>query len=251
MTDPDHGDVTSRFVHVPARRGDPTRTFHPRRSALGVERTRALAELWPRFGLSVHDEALGTGPRRPDGRLDTDALFGRPAPVVLEIGSGMGEATAAMAEAAPGRDSLAAGAHLPGVALLKALADRLAVRNLRVAHGDALVLVERLTPDCLDAVHAFFPDPWPKARHHKRRLVTPDRVALLRSRLRVGGTLHLATDWPDYAEAALAALGADPGLAVAYGGAAPPPAPPPAAARGRKGGAAGRPPVDLVAVRVR
>ena len=119
--------------------------------------------------------------------------------MVLEIGSGMGEATMAMAAADPARDYLAVEAHLPGVANLLVLLARSGLTNVRIAHGDGLTLAARLAPDSLDAVHLFFPDPWPKARHHKRRIVAPEHVALLRSRLRVGGALHCATDWEPYA----------------------------------------------------
>lgn len=201
------------FRHVASRPHEPLRTFHPRRATLGRDRERALAHLWPRYGFSVHDDALGRAPVRPDGTLDTSALFGRDAPVVLEIGSGMGETTVAMAAADPARDYLAVEAHLPGVANLLVLVESAGLTNVRVAHGDALDLVRRHVPEgTLDAVHVFFPDPWPKARHHKRRLVQPAHVALLRSRLRVGGTLHCATDWVDYADRMLDVLTADPGL---------------------------------------
>lgn len=200
------------FRHVAARPHEPLRTFHPRRAPLGREREDALRFLWPRLGFSVHD-ADSPMPLTTDGALDTVALFGRSAPLVLEIGSGMGETTATMAAADPSRDYLAVEAHLPGVANLLGLLDRAGLTNVRVAHGDALDLVRTALPEeSLDAVHVFFPDPWPKARHHKRRLVQPSHVALLRSRLRVGGTLHCATDWVDYADAMLEALTADPFL---------------------------------------
>ncbi|MFC3738039.1 tRNA (guanosine(46)-N7)-methyltransferase TrmB [Paractinoplanes deccanensis] len=164
----------------------------------------AHAELWPRLGLTVED-----GDRSP---LDLGRLFGRAAPVVLEIGFGMGDTTAAMAAADPGRDYLGIEVHTPGIGNLLALAGELGLTNVRVARGDAMELVHRLAPGSLDAVHIFFPDPWPKARHHKRRLVRPGNVALLRERLRPGGVLHCATDWPHYAEAMAETLDADPGL---------------------------------------
>jgi tRNA (guanine-N7-)-methyltransferase len=161
----------------------------------------------------VHDDAEGTPPLTAAGFLDMRALFGRVAPVVLEIGSGMGEVVAAMAAADPDRDYLAVEAHLPGIANLLGLLQSQSVTNVRVAHGDALDLVRRLVPESsLAAVHVFFPDPWPKARHHKRRIVAPDHVALLRSRLVPGGTLHCATDWAPYADVMLETLTADPGL---------------------------------------
>ncbi len=200
------------FRHVASRPHEPLRTFHPRRAVLGREREDALRHLWPQFGFSVHD-AASPMPLSADGSLDTVALFGRSAPLVLEIGSGMGETTATMAADDPARDFLAVEAHLPGVAHLLGLIDRAGLRNVRIAHGDALDLVRtRLPQGSLDAVHVYFPDPWPKARHHKRRLVQPSHVALLRSRLRVGGTLHCATDWVEYADAMLEVLTADPGL---------------------------------------
>lgn len=212
------------FRHVAARPHEPLRTFHPRRAPLGREREDALRFLWPRLGFSVHD-ADSPVPLTAAGALDTVALFGRSAPLVLEIGSGMGETTATMAAADPSRDYLAVEAHLPGVANLLGLLDRAGLTNVRVAHGDALDLVRTALPEeSLDAVHVFFPDPWPKARHHKRRLVQPSHVALLRSRLRVGGTLHCATDWVDYADAMLEALTADPLLENTADGFTPRPA---------------------------
>ncbi|MBX9244818.1 tRNA (guanosine(46)-N7)-methyltransferase TrmB [Actinotalea ferrariae] len=197
----------------------PLRTFHPRRAPLGPARRDALERLWPELGLSVHDAASR------DGALDRRALFGRDAPLVVEIGSGMGEAVAAMAAADPGRDYLAVEAHLPGIANLLLRLEAAGIGNVRVAHGDALELLRRCVPEAsLDAVHVFFPDPWPKARHHKRRIIAPEHVALLRSRLVPGGVLHCATDWLPYAEVMLEVLGADPGLENPYGGFAPRPA---------------------------
>jgi tRNA (guanine-N7-)-methyltransferase len=145
--------------------------------------------------------------------LDAVAIFGRPVPLVLEIGSGMGEATVAMAAADPHRGYLAAEIHTPGVANLLALVEERGLDNVRVVDGDALDLLRhRIAPDSLDAVHVFFPDPWPKKRHHKRRLIQARHVALLRSRLVPGGRLHCATDDTGYAEAMLDTLRADPGL---------------------------------------
>jgi tRNA (guanine-N7-)-methyltransferase len=167
----------------------------------------AHAALWPRLGVTVAD-----GDRTP---LDLADLFGRSAPVVLEIGFGMGDALAAMAAADPARDYLGAEVHTPGIGNLLALVAEQNLANVRVARGDAIELLHRLAPGALDAVHVFFPDPWPKARHHKRRLIRPDTVALLRDRLRPGGLLHCATDWPHYAAAMAGTLDADPLLARA------------------------------------
>jgi tRNA (guanine-N7-)-methyltransferase len=213
------------FRHVAASANEPLRTFHPRRAALGAGRQDALVRLFPRLGFSVHDGAQGPMPLRNDGSLDTDRLFGRTAPVVLEIGSGMGEATAVMAAADPDRDYLAVEAHLPGIARLLTLIEAAGTTNVRVAHGDALDLARRRIPESsLDAIHIFFPDPWHKTRHHKRRIIQPEFVALLRSRLVVGGTLHCATDWEPYAEEMLRVLDADPGLHNPSGTFAPRPA---------------------------
>ncbi|MBB4698137.1 tRNA (guanosine(46)-N7)-methyltransferase TrmB [Paractinoplanes abujensis] len=164
----------------------------------------AHAALWPTHGLLISD-----GDRTP---LDLDELFGRDNPKVLEIGFGMGDTLAATAQADPGRDYLGIEVHTPGIGNLLALIQDQDLSHVRVARGDALHLLHRLAPGCLDAIHIFFPDPWPKARHHKRRLIQPANVALLRDRLRPGGILHCATDWPDYAEAMAETLDADPGL---------------------------------------
>lgn len=203
----------SAFQHPRTTAGEPVRTFHPRKAVLGPRRAEALERLWPQLGFSVHDPELGPPPTTSAGTLDTTALFGRTAPLVLEIGSGMGDTTAAMAAADPARDYLAVEVHLPGIAHLLTLVEDRGLTNVRIAHGDALDLVRRVVaPDSLDAVHVFFPDPWPKVRHHKRRIVAPEHVALLRSRLRVGGTLHCATDWEPYAAQMLEVVGGDPGL---------------------------------------
>lgn len=211
-------------------------TFYGRRGRLRKQRRDALDRLLPGYGVEVTGEPL-----------DPVALFGRSAPLVLEIGPGMGGATAAMAAADPDRDYLAADVHAPGVANLLLLVEERGLTNVRVAYGDALVLLEQRIPESsLDAVHAFFPDPWPKARHHKRRLFQPPHVALMRSRLRPGGTIYAVTDWPDYAAAIRETLDADPELVNAYPGWAPPRADRPVTKYERKAAAAGRRPFELV-----
>jgi tRNA (guanine-N(7)-)-methyltransferase len=214
------------------------RTFHPRRGRMSDRQTDALARLWPAYGLDVPD---GPGPT-----VDLADLFGRRAPVVLEIGSGMGDSTAAMAAADPDRDYLAVEVHTPGIANLLDLAHGRGLGNVRVARGDALELVRRLPEGALDAVHVFFPDPWPKARHHKRRIIQPAHVALLRSRLAPGGTLHCATDWAEYAEAMRETLDADAELVDCHGGFAPRPAHRPVTKFERRALTAGRPIADLI-----
>ncbi|KGM13145.1 tRNA (guanosine(46)-N7)-methyltransferase TrmB [Cellulomonas bogoriensis] len=199
--------MTATFDQAAGAAHQEIRTFHPRRSPLSRAQREALTHLWPGLGFSIHNPANGTPPSHPDGTLDTTALFGRRAPVVLEIGSGMGEATVAMAAADPDRDYLAVDVHIPGIATLLQRVDTAGVGNVRVAHGDAMTLVrEHVAPSSLDAVHVFFPDPWPKARHHKRRLVQERHVRVLTDRLRPGGTLHCATDWDEYAEQMLTVL---------------------------------------------
>ncbi|MDQ2778369.1 MAG: tRNA (guanosine(46)-N7)-methyltransferase TrmB [Pseudomonadota bacterium] len=169
---------------------------------MGSGQIRALAELGPRFVLPYHAAPL-----------DLPATFGRSAPVVLEIGFGMGDATAAVASAQPDVDFIGVEVHPPGVgAMLKYIgAQQLA--NLRIVQHDAVaVLQQMLTPDSLAGIHVWFPDPWHKKRHNKRRLVQPALTALLASRLAPGGYLHCATDWQPYAEQMLQVLSAESGL---------------------------------------
>ncbi|MGC9669875.1 tRNA (guanosine(46)-N7)-methyltransferase TrmB [Planosporangium sp. 12N6] len=206
---------------------------------MGERHRDALDRLLPVYGLPVTGEPV-----------DLAALFGRRAPVVLEIGSGMGDATVGMAAADPGRDYLAVDVHTPGIANLLALIEERGLTNVRVALGDALELVGgQLAPDSLAAIHVFFPDPWPKARHHKRRLIQPRHVALLRSRLVPGGTLHCATDSADYAEAMVETLTADPELTNAHPGYAPRPPYRPLTKFEERGVRAGRDVFDLIFTR--
>jgi tRNA (guanine-N7-)-methyltransferase len=202
----------------------------------------AIDRLWASRGLDVAE----TG----EIHLDRVALFGRLAPLVLEIGCGMGEATVAMAAADPGRDYLAVDVHTPGLGSLLAAADERGLGNVAAACGDALVLLaDGLDPGSLDAVHVLFPDPWPKARHQKRRIIRPDAVALMRDRLRPGGTQHVATDWPDYAAQMLDVLTADPGLRNTATGYAPRPPARPVTKFEQRARSAGRPVADLIFTR--
>ncbi|WFE29045.1 tRNA (guanosine(46)-N7)-methyltransferase TrmB [Solwaraspora sp. WMMD791] len=214
------------------------RTYHPRRGRLSGRHHDALDRLFAAYAMTVVELPAP---------LDLPAVFGRAAPVVLEIGFGMGDATAEMAAADPDRDYLAVEVHTPGIAHLLALIEQRELTNVRVAVGDALDLARRCLPEqSLDAVHAYFPDPWPKARHHKRRLIQPAHVALLRSRLRRGGRLHCATDWAPYAEVMLETLTADPELVNPHDGFAPRPAYRPQTKFERRGARAGRPAYDLI-----
>ena len=177
----------------------PIRSFVLRAGRMGPGQQRALDELGPRFVLPYRPEAL-----------DFAATFGRQAPVVLEIGFGMGDATAQIAAALPGTDFIGIEVHAPGVgALLKRIGE-LQLTNLRLVQHDAVdVLQHMLPPGSLAGVHIYFPDPWHKKRHHKRRLIQPAFVQQLASRLAPGGYLHCATDWQPYAEQMLQVLGAE------------------------------------------
>jgi len=133
--------------------------------------------------------------------LDLPGLFGRTAPTILEIGFGMGDTTAEIAAASPDRDFLAVDVHTPGVGALLKLVQARGLTNIRIVEHDAREVVDFQLPDnCLTGIHVFFPDPWPKARHHKRRLIQTQFVDKLATKLSPGGYLHLATDWPDYAD---------------------------------------------------
>jgi tRNA (guanine-N7-)-methyltransferase len=150
--------------------------------------------------------------------LDLAALFGdADRPVVLEIGFGMGDATAQMAAADPATGILAVDVHTPGQGNLLALADRHGLANVRIANGDAIVLLrDMLPPASLAGLRVYFPDPWPKAKHHKRRLIQPDFLTLVNPLLRRGAVVHCATDWEPYAEQMLEVLGAASGLVNQY-----------------------------------
>ena len=145
--------------------------------------------------------------------LDFEEVFGRRAPVVVEIGFGMGAATAQIALEHRDVDFIGVEVHQPGIGALLKLMGEGGLTNLRIVEHDAVEVVEQMiAPASLAGVHVFFPDPWHKARHHKRRLIQPAFVALLASRVALGGYLHCATDWEDYAEQMLEVLGAEPSL---------------------------------------
>jgi tRNA (guanine-N7-)-methyltransferase len=207
MTDSADTDLAA----PPERRS--IRSFVVRAGRMGPGQTRALAELGPRFLL----------PYTP-APFDFAASFGRVAPQVLEIGFGMGDATAAIAQALPATDFIGVEVHTPGVgALLKQIGER-GLTNLRLIQHDAVdVLQQMIAPASLAGVHVFFPDPWHKKKHNKRRLIQAELVALLVSRLAPGGYLHCATDWQPYAEQMLDVLSAEPALANTAEGYAPRP----------------------------
>ena len=184
------------------------RTFHARRGRISAAQAEAVRTLLPRYGV-------------PEGTLDVTTIFGG-RPVVVEIGFGLGDATVEMAETDAGTGIVALDVHTPGVARLLLAIEERGLDNVRVVHGDAVPFVrDRVPAGSLAAVRAFFPDPWPKARHHKRRLVRPDLVAILAARLRPGGVVHVATDWAPYAEVMREVLDAEPLLRDRYDGPAP------------------------------
>jgi tRNA (guanine-N7-)-methyltransferase len=151
-------------------------------------------------------------PYSPDV-LDLEITFGRAAPKILEIGFGMGETTAAIAQAHPQNDYLAIEVHTPGVGSLLKQIEEKQLKNIRIIQHDAVeVLRDMLADNVLDGAHIFFPDPWHKARHNKRRLIQAPFVAQLVQKLKPGGYIHVATDWQDYAEKVLAVLSAEPQL---------------------------------------
>ncbi|PZH14649.1 tRNA (guanosine(46)-N7)-methyltransferase TrmB [Streptomyces sp. NTH33] len=177
------------------------RSFQPRRSRVTAGQADALQRLWPKWGLDIDGQRV----------IDLAELFGNTNPVVLEIGFGMGEATAEMAAADPDTNILAVDVHTPGQGNLLNLADHDGLTNVRVANGDAIILLrEMLAPGSLDGLRVYFPDPWPKKRHHKRRLIQPEFLTLAAARLRPGALVHCATDWEPYAEQMLDVLTAHP-----------------------------------------
>jgi tRNA (guanine-N7-)-methyltransferase len=191
-------------------------SYVQRGGRMTVGQQRAWQERWPAYGREIAE--------LPAGPVDFDAWFGREAPVLLEIGSGMGETTSQLAQAAPELNYVAVEVYAAGLGQLMLRADKLGVENLRLLHGDAVVLLEQhVAPGSLHGVRVFFPDPWPKKRHHKRRLIQPELVALVASRLEAGGTLHLATDWANYAEQMLDVCSAELLLRNRYEGWAPRP----------------------------
>ena len=197
--DPERADAASPTPRI--------RSFVVRAGRIGPGQARALATLAPRFVIPF----VGAP-------VDFAAVFGRVAPLVVEIGFGMGSATAAIAASARDVDFVGIEVHPPGVGALLQRIDEAGLDNVRIVQHDAVeVLESMIAPASLAGVHLFFPDPWHKKRHHKRRLVQPPFVRLLASRVRPGGTLHCATDWQPYAEQMLAVLSAEPMLVNSAG----------------------------------
>ena len=180
----------------------PIRSFVRREGRLTPGQQRAIDELWPQFGI----EADGN-------KLDFEAIFGRSAPVTLEIGYGNGESLVQMAKASPERNFVGIEVHRPGVGRLLHRISELRLTNLKTLCADAVEVLKQQIPDeSIDRVQLFFPDPWHKKRHHKRRIVSREWLALVRSKLMMGGTIHMATDWEHYAVQMLADLSSAEGF---------------------------------------
>jgi tRNA (guanine-N7-)-methyltransferase len=201
MSDLSHANKTGKPLFY-----DPTehriRSFVTRAGRLSTAQARALEELGPKFCIPYFKEIL-----------NLEQAFSRTAPTILEIGFGMGETTATIAAGIPDKNFLGVEVHTPGVGSLLKLIGEKNLNNLRLIQHDAFeVVTNMIAPASLAGIHVFFPDPWHKARHNKRRLIQGPFVNLLASRLAPGGYLHCATDWQDYAEQMLEVLTAEPAL---------------------------------------
>jgi tRNA (guanine-N7-)-methyltransferase len=228
--------VDEAVIEAPRR----VRSYVRREGRMTKAQQQALTRLSGRYAIAS------------EGTLDLDAQFGRTAPRVLEIGFGMGDTLAAMAQVRPEWDFLGIEVHRPGVGSLLRRLNRDAITNVRIICADAVEVLQRQLPDdCLDAVHLFFPDPWPKSRHHKRRIVQPAFAEQVRRKLKAGGRFHLATDWEDYARHMLQVMGGAPGFRNAAGAGryAPRPADRPLTKFERRGRHLGHGVWDLIFVR--
>lgn len=199
-------------VYTAGRAGH-IRSFVLRQGRVSNAQQRYYDEMMPKIGVPY-----------ANAPVDLDAVFGRSAPKIFEIGCGMGETSYAISAANPQNDYLGLEVHTPGVGSLCKLVAEGGISNQRICQHDAVeVLRDMIVPETLSGVHIFFPDPWPKARHHKRRLIQPPLVATLVSKLKPGGYIHCATDWENYAEQMLEVLSAEPGLQNTADGYAPRP----------------------------
>jgi tRNA (guanine-N7-)-methyltransferase len=190
------------------------RSYVLRQGRVSNAQRRAHDTLLPRFGITFDETPL-----------DLDTVFGRRAPRILEIGCGMGETTVAIAAAHPDTDYIGIEVHTPGVGSLLKQIDEAGLSNVRVIQHDAVAVMDTMIPPAsLDGLHIFFPDPWPKKRQQKRRLIQSPFIALAASRLKPGAYLHAATDWQEYAEQILAVFSAEPTLANTASGYAEKPA---------------------------
>lgn len=204
--DPEINDPTEQFGHI--------KSFVRRRGHLSKGQQRAIEEGMPIWGIDYN----------PAQKLDFEAAFGRPGPSWLEIGFGMGETTAKIAQAHPDVNYLGVEVYPAGVGAMIKRIEEEGIRNVRIMSHDVIDIVENMIPDAsLDRVLIYFPDPWRKKKHHKRRLVRPDFISPLCDKLKPGGLLHCATDWENYAEQMLEVLQAEPKLRNTCDGFAPRP----------------------------
>lgn len=190
------------FLIKPEFKPKSIRSFVIRAGRITVGQKAAFESWWPQYGLSLYK-----------GALDLEAIFGRKAPLVLEIGFGMGDSLLEMAKNEPEKDFIGIEVHPPGVGKLINNAGKEDVKNLRVFMADAMDVLEDCIPDgSIDRLQLYFPDPWHKKKHNKRRIVQPAFVQKLRPKLKVGGVFHMATDWQPYAEHMLEVMNAAPGF---------------------------------------
>jgi len=214
----------------------PIRSYVLRQGRTTPAQQRAVEALFPKYGIPF-----------ATALIDARAVFGREAPLVIEIGSGMGETTLEIAKADPATDFIAIEVHAPGIGSLLRGIESAGLGNLRVIRHDAVEVLEHMIADgSLAGVHLFFPDPWPKKRHHKRRLLQPAFATLVARKLARGGLLHVVTDWPDYAEQILAVLSAEALLENTASGYAPRPETRPRTKFETRGERLGHPVRDLV-----
>ncbi|MGQ7245642.1 tRNA (guanosine(46)-N7)-methyltransferase TrmB [Salinicola sp. V024] len=199
-TTPETESIAEGTPETPVRRG--IKSYVLRAGRMTAAQERGLNDVWPKWGLTL-----------ADGRQDLEQLFGRRAPCVVEIGFGMGKSLVEQAETHPETDFIGIEVHAPGVGKLLDEADKRGLTNLRVYREDALAVLADCLPEAsIDTLQLFFPDPWPKKKHHKRRIVQLPFVELVRSRLQLGGKLHMATDWQAYAEFMAEVMAEAPGF---------------------------------------
>jgi tRNA (guanine-N7-)-methyltransferase len=228
--------VVARPDEREARR---VRSFVLRQGRMSPAQQRACEELLPRYTVELTPT------------LDWTTVFGRRAPVVFEIGFGMGETTAAIAASTPDVDFIGIEMHLPGVGALLRRVEAQRLTNVRIVRADAVEVVKCIRAKSVAGIHVFFPDPWPKKRHHKRRLLQRAFVSALAERLEPGGYLHVATDWQPYADEILGVLTAEPLLVNTCAGFATRPAWRPITKFEQRGMTRGHPVFDLLFTRSR
>jgi tRNA (guanine-N7-)-methyltransferase len=229
---------------------DHIKSYVKRATRMSAHQREAYERLHREFCVPLGAVPLGAAPVG-DETVDPHELFPNPGRrLILEIGFGMGAATAELAAAMPDVNFLGVEVYKPGVGKLLSLIEAKGLQNVRIIHDDAILVLERMIPEAsLDGIHLFFPDPWPKSRHHKRRIVRPALTRMMSARLIPGGYLYMVTDWEEYALAAMDVLAATPGLTNEYEGFAPPRDWRPGTAFEAKGRLADRPIRELFFVR--